>query len=186
MKRSWCIVAAGLLVLAAGGPLRADLPGPRRYAPGPPIPLPKPNAVPLVIETRPDVRQARLIVPRSLLHLARPVRAAAGLRPWTLPLTAVALSLAAGGLFLLRGRVRLGAAAVLVLAGAVALSTGWNRTEAANAPPPVELLRPSLPANIPLEQVSVEVVPEGDTVRLLLHPSMLAGLKPAPLAPVER
>jgi hypothetical protein len=156
------------------------------HTPQPLGPFPKPNAVPLVIETRPEVRQARLIVPRPLLQRARPVRAAAGLRPWSMPLAAVALSLAAGGLFLLRGRMRLGAAAVLVLAGVAALGVGWNRTEAANAPPPVELLRPSLPSNISLDQVSVEVAPEGDTVRLLLHPSMLAGLNPAPPAPVRR
>lgn len=176
MRPSWRMIPCWLGLLVVTG-LRADIPGPGpRYRPGPPVPTHKENAVPLVVEARPDVQQARLIIPRPLLERTRPAQVGAT-RFWALPVTVVAMSFALGGLCLLRGRVRLGAATLLILVGVAAVSASRNRA-VANPPPPLAGLR--LPTGITVDDANVEVVAEGDAVRLLLPPALVARLVALP------
>src|SRR5438128_656655 len=65
MRLTWLFTVVTLMLLTAGF-LRADLPG-RVGPPGPPLRVSPDNAVPIVLETRDDVTEPRLEIPRALL-----------------------------------------------------------------------------------------------------------------------
>jgi hypothetical protein len=186
--RSHMLLSGVLLAVVLGSPARGDLPGPHRYRPGPPIPVHRENAVPVVITARKDVSEARLVIPRHFLKVVQSADEHADIEgaippaPFTspaLPAVLAALVLAGAGLFLLRGRVRVVVAALMLLVLGVSFGGGRNRLEA--APPPT--VKALLPAGIQLKQVVVEITSEGDTVELILPRKVLSGWKGGPVPP---
>jgi hypothetical protein len=128
--------------------------------------------VPLTVEASPAETEARLLVPRRLLRNAAPVARLDGQRPLFAVLGG-ALLVGAGGLGLVRRRS-------LVLALALAVGALAGRAALWANPPPWRgpILGP--PNTVEVEglrvAVTVEVVEEGDMVRLLLPRALAADL----------
>jgi hypothetical protein len=179
MRTVSVLIGAAFLFLALVAAVRADIPGfgpkPRRS-----IGVLPDHARPVVIEVDDKLSGPRLIVPKWLARLARPVAATSpgdrrGHGP-AMPLPvgiAFTVSLAATGLCLVGGRkVPAVLLAAVVLCGVTGAAAVW-----ANAPPP---LRPppkkQYPGGLPLEGVAVEFVDRGDSIRLVVPRALVADL----------
>ena len=144
----------------------------------------------LVIEVDANAKAARLIVPRRFLAgqplPAQPARNGFGSLPTIMVGTALAMSIALGGLWLVRRRPRPAGMALPVVLALCVLATGaaavwadlpvpfWQRRERHfpphyAQPPPVTVLAT-------LDGVQTEMVNEGDTMVLVLTPAMKAKL----------
>jgi hypothetical protein len=145
------------------------------------------NDVKLVVVVDPMVKQPRLEVPRSLLITGTPPRGPfgdAGGPSNVMAGLALALAFTSGGLWLSkRGRsvaITLAAVSLLTFAGAVGADI--PRPKPPKAPPPV-----SLPANVKLSgKLTMQIVPAGDAVRLVVSPSMLDNSPKVKIAPKSR
>jgi hypothetical protein len=146
--------------------------------------------VSLTVEVDDRVKEMRLQIPANLLPPAAPAAPARGAGPLHLPTVvagvALTLSLASGGLWLLRrGTARRAAAAALLLGlftlGGAALFANapiLNNTFARPLPnfqaPPGPLPNLLLPADVRLSpNIVVEVVEKGDGVKLIVNKAML-------------
>jgi hypothetical protein len=171
-------------VLTVLGLLACALPSVRANEAAPPRVKPDnaSAAAPFVIVVDDGVKQPRLEIPRKVLSNLKAAadgqdgdtRHAALLPQLHTIIAGVALSLALtfGGLWLVRSRRRATGAAVLVAALALAAVGGvlW-----ANVPPPLPPTQ--LPAGIPLgDKATVQVVDEGDAIRLVASSKQLAGV----------
>jgi hypothetical protein len=135
--------------------------------------------VPVVVSVDEKATEARLIVPKRFLKSVAdltgeggPARAEA--RPFHWPIVGfllpIGVALAGGGLWLLGVRPRVGRRGAvllgLVLLGGVGATVAWGRAQL-----------PPIPPHPPLKgQVTVEVVEEGDAVKLVLPRGMLKEL----------
>jgi hypothetical protein len=188
-------VLAALVGVAVAGRATADL-APR---PNPAQPAIKQTA-PLTVEIDPAAKEPRLVVPRQLIFPrpgfaprgpARPPeqeQADAGPELPRLHLVAAGLALAlavsSGGLWLAR-RGRVSGRGLMVVAGAVVLSGAaavWANVGIPRPPAnPVPGPAPA-PAALFSGQVTVEVVPQGDSIRLIGTRDMIDKLKAPPAA----
>jgi hypothetical protein len=180
------LLLTALAVLVAVAPSRGNpvvAPGPdvapsRPAPPGPPHVIPPPNGVPIVIEVSDEAQRPRLIVPRKLIERARKVavgpaapdapRFAGRFTPLTAGV-ALALTFAGAGLLLVRRGVGTRGLTVLLALGGALIGAGLAFAVQPHAvptpPPPVEITG-----------AVVEVVPEGDAVRLVLSRGAAAEL----------
>jgi hypothetical protein len=184
MKMRLGLVA--LLLLVAAAVVRADVIDPwapwsrrhdvrfdpRYYASDP--------SVPVVVSIDDRATEARLIVPKkhmpsvaALLPNDDTARADARLFRWPVVVIPVAAALAVSGLWLTGLRPRLGARGLAVLLGVIVLG-GVGAAIAWGHPPPP----PPPPPLLLKGKVTVEVVEEGDTVKLVLPRDMLKELVP--------
>jgi hypothetical protein len=152
-------------------------------APPPDKPSP-PAAVPLVIVLDDSAKQPRLEIPRKVLSS---LKASAdgqegdGRRVEALPVlhtivAGVALSLAftLGGLWLVRSRRRFtGTGAALLLAALTLTVAGGVLWANVPAPPPPRPADPGIPL---ADKATVQVVDQGDAIRLVASPKQLAGV----------
>jgi hypothetical protein len=179
MKKRLAIVALLLLVVAAV--VRADISLPEAYSRWG-YPEPRHGAtdrsVPVVVSVDEKATEARLIVPKkhmtsvaALLPNDDPARADARSFRWPVVAIPIAAALAVSGLWLTGLRPRLGARGLAVLLGVIVLggvgaAVAWGHPQPPPPPPPVLLKG----------KVTVEVVEEGDTVKLVLPRDMLKDL----------
>jgi hypothetical protein len=188
------ILLAGLVVLGIGvtagtsgadvapWPFRSPSTDPARFIKTVPCmaAVPPPNVSRIVVEVKKDATRPTLILPRPMLDRVQARQQTKqdtiGGKPQFNPLL-LALALAAGGLCLLRGRMRVAfAAGMLLLAG---VTLGVNRTELQAATPPV---RPAHPYRVKLgelllDDVEIIVKPDHDQITLTLPPSVLPRLR---------
>jgi len=181
MKTWLCAVA--VVLLASATVVRADIPGPGPR-PKPPVPAPQPVAdksVPLVIEVvdgKPA--PAKLVIPKKLAGTMKAAidansdSAVAENAPSRLPTVLAGvflmLSLAFTGLWVVRSRgIFGGKLAAGVLVGLGLLVAGTAIAWANKAPPP---LPPEKAANNH-DRVIIEIVDQGETVKLILHKSQV-------------
>ncbi len=180
MRSIIALVSVAVVGAALFNSVRADMPGghtsqrPRSIAPY--------NAVPILIEANDNAREPRLIVPKALARRARESKIAS-----TPPATgrvegptilfpvggAVVLSYAGAGFCLLCGRAvtrRLLLLLALVGAGGGAV---WA------TPPLRQAQRAESPAELPLDGVAVELVDQGDALRLIVPRPLAAKLRAA-------
>jgi hypothetical protein len=148
--------------------------------------------VSLTVEVDDRVKEARLQIPANLLPPAAPAAPARGADagPWHLPTVvaglALTLSLASGGLWLLRrGTTRRVAAGALLLglfalggaalfANAPILGNTFAQPLPPFAAPPGPLPNLLLPADVRLSpNIVLEVVEKGDGVKLIVNKAML-------------
>jgi hypothetical protein len=171
MRRGSCAAALGLLAGFIAAEARADVAGPFR----PPRPqefrgdqlpaAPKPQVARVVIEASDRVPETRLQIPRKLLAtLQADAQASGGWGLRAVPLWPVALTLglvlAGCALRLARGRRPFAFVGVGLLLVALALST--QESVSAHQPlPPIPNFKIS-------GQIVVEIVPDGDAIKLLL------------------
>ena|SRR5581483_1808089 len=196
--RSYMLIGSVALVLGtAAGSLWGDIPGP---GPRPPRPrhdavpqmadVPPPNATRIVVEVSKEVTHPRLVIPKPLLERVPPHKETIGpvtfgFRIPSLDHLLFALVLAMGGLYLLRGRVRLAFATVMLLAIGVTLGLGRSCLEAADAGiPPLPLPHHSYAKEVAryagkvvLEDLEIVVSPDWGEVKLTLPPSAVPELK---------
>ena len=181
------LVTALLLVLSSTYAF-ADIPPKPR-----PIPPPNPNPAPvvskeanMVVELDPNAKEARLIVPRSLVIRRAGLDADDGTRladadgPTSrhIIIAGIALSLAAcgGGFWLVRKNRLSSTGLVLFLVVGAGLMIGaiaWANARAPSPPPPA----PQPVANLIKildGKIKVETPAEGDTIRLIVNEDMLA------------
>ena len=141
-----------------------------------------PAAAPLVVVLDDGVQQPRLEIPRKVLSNLKAAadgqdedtrRAEALPRLHTIIAgVALSLSLTLGGLWLVRSRRRFSGAALLVAALALTAAGSVLGANVPAPPPP-----PSVPAGIPLaDKATVQVVDEGDAIRLVASRKQLAGV----------
>jgi hypothetical protein len=188
-------IALALTALAlAGAPARAD------KTPVPRPPRPQPAGPKLVIEVDEKASEARLIVPAGAGVPGGPGAApgstpegehGAGNFPAIMTGIALALTLAFGGLWLVRRRSG-GAAKLLALAVAGLGLTGaalWADIPVGPRPPrprpPADPPKP-LPALLKLDSVKVEFQGKSDTVRLIVSPEIKAELAEKAAASKEK
>ena len=173
MRRGCCAAALALLAGLIASEARADLPGPF-WMPRPQRPMrhfpatPKPQVARIAIEGSDQVGETRLQIPRKLLGTLQGNSQTWG--SWSLPNVpvwpvAITLGLVLGtcALRLARGRRRFAFVGVGLLLVSVALCDSVRVS--ANAPPPIGLLSRSMKVS---GQVIVEIVEEGDSVKLIL------------------
>jgi hypothetical protein len=144
--------------------------------------------VSLTVEVDDRVKEARLQIPANLLPPAAPPARGADAGPWHLPTVvaglALTLSLASGGLWLLRrGTTRRVAAGALLLGlfalGGAALFANapiLNVFERPPPKPPAPQAPPTLllPADVRLSpNIVVEVVEKGDGIKLIVNKAMI-------------
>jgi len=174
MRSMKVLIGVLLLGLALVAAVRADVgfgPHPSR-----PISVPPANAVPVIIQADESAREPRLIVPRSLVRLAKAEKAPPALpgghTALPVPLAvALSLSFAVVGVGLVCGR-RMARSLVLTLAlVAVGGATLW-----AHPPPPVLPPLKPFPDGLPIDGVAVEFAEQGDRVRLVLPKAMMADM----------
>jgi hypothetical protein len=184
-----------LAVLAAFGLLAV---AERAAADIPPPPPPR-QTVTVTIEIDENAKEPRLLIPRQLVTprggVGRPrppeeEQADAGPALPRLHLIAAGLALTlaftSGGLWLVRrgrvsGRAMMIAAGAVVLAGAAAVwaDVGFPRPPRPNPPP-----APVAPTTILLsEPVTVELVNQGDTIRLIGTKAMIEKIRGTPVPP---
>jgi hypothetical protein len=135
-----------------------------------------PNATHITVEVSKTATQPVLSIPRPLLSHVKPAgqsrqQEIGGFMPPQLVPLFVALALAGGGLCLLRGRMRIAFAAVILLA--VGATFGVNRTTLANAPPPHPVYHIPQVGEVLLENVRIEVMPEQGELRLTIPANAL-------------
>lgn len=183
---------AALVVMCFSlGAARADIPGPgpRPRPPFPPRERPEQVATeptaPLTILTDDNAKEPRLIIPRKLLaSWDKPSneRGMLELSPVHTMIAGLSLSgaLVLGGLWLVRGRGRLGARGLAVLIGtAILLGVGVTAVWA-NRPPPPPREKPVTVDGVTFDKVQVEITDKGDSVRLILNKSHLAKVSEQP------
>jgi hypothetical protein len=148
--------------------------------------VPPANAWRVVVEVNPDATRPVLVVPRTAMARV-PAREESAKRQGTVGVAVpavhllLALGLAGGGLYLLRGRVRVGFATALLLTVGAAGWANWSRVEA-NTPPPLDArYRDEFKAvrigDVLLEDVRVETPDDGE-VKLTLPPALLSRFRP--------
>jgi hypothetical protein len=186
--RFWFL--AILLLSLATLPAWADIPpNPRGRPVDPPPPAAKDAK--MIVELDPNAKEARLIVPRSVslrrgaLDTNDDTRVTeaepAGHNHIVIAGLALALSLACGGLWLVR-KNRLNSTGLALLLVVVAGVAG-SAIVLANAPPPTSP-RPLPPQPAPVAnlvklfdgKIKIETPAEGDTIKLVVPPDMLAGM----------
>src|SRR5262245_17930961 len=177
MRLTWM---AALLGLAVTSQLWADLPpNPRPKPPSRERPVQEAN---IVVVADANAKAPKLIVPQKIatrraeLDGQSPDRLASDeqSRPWgqtILAGTALALAVSFTGLWMVRRGRATGRGTALLIAAGVCL-TG-SAIVGANAAPPV---RPKPPANqeIYSGKIAVEYTAEGDTIKLIVPPDMMA------------
>jgi hypothetical protein len=185
---------SALVVLASVSSVWADV-GPKR-----PLPPPQPDAsVPFVIETTNNVGPAKLIIPKkfvgamkaSLDHQEKDTAVASnGSRVATiLAGIFLTLSVAFTGLWVIRQRSVFGNRAVAIMIASLLVMGIGAAIVLANAPPPP---LPAAKAADNSDKVVIEVVEQGDAVKLIVSKGRLARLGagvgvPVPLpAPVPQ
>jgi hypothetical protein len=139
--------------------------------------------VSLTVEVDDRVKEMRLQIPANLLPPAAPAAPARGAGAWHLPTVvagvALTLSLATGGLWLLRrGTTRRAAAGALLLGlfalGGALLADVPVRPRPRPPAPPGPLPTLLLPADVKLSpNIVLEVVEKGDGVKLIVNKGML-------------
>jgi hypothetical protein len=189
MKKRLGALAGPFLVLLVAAPVFADLPRPP-WAPKPDRfrhlelpPQPPQPTVPLVIEASDSVKEPRLKIPRKLLGQLRAQadhagpdlavnQAGASFRTVVAGI-ALSLSLAAGGLWLVRTRGRARTGTLLLL---LALALPGAGGAVLWASPPLGKLFGPKPAPSSSEKVIVEIVDEGETLQLTVNRTALTRL----------
>ena len=186
MKTWLCAVA--VVLLASPAVVRADIPGPGPR-PRPPVPAPQPAAdksVPMVIEVvdgKPA--PAKLVIPKKFAGTMKAAidansdSAVAENAPSRLPTVLAGvflmLSLAFTGLWVVRSRGIFGGKLVAgVLVGLGLLAAGTAAAWANRAPPRL----PPEPVADNSSRVIIEIVDQGETVKLILHKSQVAKFVP--------
>jgi len=188
--RIWLLA---LLLLPLGWlPARADIPPRPRPNPPAPVPIPAPapsKEVNVVVELDPNAKEPRLIVPRSIvtkrgaLDTADDTRLTDADSPSQRHIIiagiALALAVACGGLWLVRKNRLNGTGLVLLLAMIAGMAGG--AIALANPPPPPTPPKPVPPPAVNLVKlydgkVKVETPAEGDAIKLIISPEMLAGM----------
>jgi hypothetical protein len=143
----------------------------------------RPQPPKLVIEVDENAKAARLIIPQRFLGNApAPPPRRLGQLPTIMVGVALALGLAFSGLWLVRKR---GGGAPLLLAAVAIVGLGgatlWaNARPIRREPPPQPKPPVGLPLLATLEPIQVETVARGDTIRLIIPPTMKARLAPTP------
>jgi hypothetical protein len=185
--------AIALFLLGTVSVVWADIPGPGPR-PRPPVPAPvvADKSVPLVYEMTDGNGPAKLIIPKKFagqmkaaidLHSSDAVAENAPSRtPAILAGVFLTLSMAFSGLWVVRSRGLVnGRTVAMILAGVALLGLGgallW-----ANAPPP-----PNLKAAPPVvngDRVIIEIVEQGEAVKMILPKNRMAGLVGAVPQPV--
>jgi hypothetical protein len=182
MKR-W-ILSAALLLLA----------GSQVWANGAPPPF-QPNQIAfgsrnarLVVEVNAAAREPHLVIPAALVGQpgARPRGFGAGLTPTLVVALALTAAFVSGGFWLLRkgsGRTVVS----LALFVSLAVLAGTASADIARPPRPPAMPGLPLPADIKLtEKIVVEVVPLGDSIRLIVPPAMVLKPGAVPEGPPEK
>jgi hypothetical protein len=155
---------------------------------GIPVPRPRPapvlkagvNDVKLVIEIDNSVKTPRLVIPTALLldfaGGAAPKKSAGLDVPTIVAGMALALSFTCGGLWLVRRGQARRAALVVGLASLVAFAGSVSADLLPKGPPKPVPVR--LPASVRLpERLEMELVPRGDSMKLIVNSAMLPGPK---------
>lgn len=183
MKGRFAVVV--LLLLIAAALVRADVIGPWnpwRWQNRPdfgPAPTVLPPGVPLVVAVDDRATEAHLIVPKKHMREIAALsgendtaHASAGSRGWPVIGIPLAAALAVSGLWVTGLRPRLGKRGLVVLLGMIALggaaAFAWGRVQLPTPLPPPPLKG----------KVTVEIVEDGDTVKLVLNREMLKDLMP--------
>jgi hypothetical protein len=184
------ILLLAALLLLSGTNAFADIPPKPR-----PIPPPNPNPAPvqskeanLIVEVDPNAKEARLIIPRSIVIRKAGLDADDGTRlaeadgpnSRHIIIAGIALSFAAcgSGIWLVRKNRLSSMGLVLFLvvgAGLVVGAMAWANARAPSPPPPPPAPQPA--ANL-LKifdgKIKVETPAEGDTIRFIVNEDMLA------------
>jgi hypothetical protein len=188
MALAWLATAAFAAPAAHGN--APPPPGYRERQPLPEVPAMK-------VEVQPDVKEARLIIPRGYAPTPKPRADAEGFSPTRTVVAGVSLAgaMALGGIFLARRKSAGRAMSLAMLAGGAAgvLSAGAALADIVVPGQPYRPVRPPMPREdppvvLPDGQVPtrIEWTDEGNTIRLIVSPEMLKqwhDAKPAPAAP---
>jgi hypothetical protein len=159
----------------------------------------------LVIQVDEKAKVARLVIPRRVINPpaqpAQPRPRGFGQLSTMMVGTALAMSVALGGLWLVRKRSGVpGRIAPMLLLAVGFLGVGVAAAWADLAPPkdrpfrprpqPIVPALPALPALATVEPIRIEYVAQGDAIRLILTPAMKANLgqavQPAQPAPAAK
>ncbi len=176
--KTWPCLLALLPLLWSPAAVRADIPAPR----------PKGVEAPLVVMIDDNARQPRLQVPRKLLGTLKASAdspedtqtGTAGLPHLHTVMAGVALALALafGGLWLVRHRGHFGGRGLalflgMVLCGGIGTAVVWANKPISKGDYD-KLLGDRSPKPAAGDKVSIEVTPNGDTVRLIVNRAYLA------------
>lgn len=155
---------------------------------------PKPPAPRLVIERVDNIKEATLVIPRKYLPAQKNADAAekadAGLSPTRTVVAGIALALAIGfgGMQLIRRRGGMKTLAAVLLLGGGALALAVTQAQAdippfpRPKPPPEPQPAPVVPLPIGVPVV-VQIVEEGNVIKLIASPEHLRGPQPRPVPP---
>jgi hypothetical protein len=146
----------------------------------PPRPDPKPaaeKAAPLTIEIDDKAKEPKLVIPRKLLGAwgapGKQERSELNLSPLHTAVVGIALTgaLVFGGLWLVRSRGRFGGRGLALLVGSLVL---LGAGAAAVWAEPVPIPQPKPAPAISFDKTSIEIVEQGDAVKLIVNREHLA------------